>query len=88
VGKFKLNVCTNLPCQLRNGQRALEHLCHKLGVEEGGTTSDGLFTIQKAECLGACADAPVLLVNDRQMISYMSDARLDELVATLKASAK
>ena len=88
VGKFKLNVCTNLPCQLRNGQRALEHLCHKLGVEEGGTTSDGLFTIQKAECLGACADAPVLLVNDRQMISTMSDARLDELVATLKASAK
>jgi NADH-quinone oxidoreductase subunit E len=88
VGKFKLNVCTNLPCQLRNGQRALEHLCHKLGVEEGGTTSDGLFTIQKAECLGACADAPVLLVNDRQMISYMNDARLDELVATLKASAK
>ena len=88
VGKFKLNVCTNLPCQLRNGQRALEHLCHKLGVEEGGTTSDGLFTVQKSECLGACADAPVLLVNDRQMISYMSDARLDELVATLEASAK
>ena len=84
VGRFKLNVCTNLPCQLRNGQRALEHLCHKLGVEEGGTTSDGLFTIQKAECLGACADAPVLLVNDRQMVSFMNDARLDELVAVLR----
>jgi NADH-quinone oxidoreductase subunit E len=88
VGRFKLNVCTNLPCQLRNGQHALEHLCRRLVVEEGGTTSDGLFTIQKSECLGACADAPVLLVNDRQMVSFMSDARLDELVETLKASAK
>jgi NADH-quinone oxidoreductase subunit E len=88
VGRFKLNVCTNLPCQLRSGQHALEHLCHKLGIEEGGTSADGVFTVQKSECLGACADAPVLLVNDRQMVSRMSDARLDELVATLKASAK
>jgi NADH-quinone oxidoreductase subunit E len=88
VGRFKLNVCTNLPCQLRSGQHALEHLCHTLGIDEGGTSADGLFTVQKSECLGACADAPVMLVNDRQMVSYMSDARLDELVATLKASAK
>ena len=85
LGKFKLNVCTNLPCQLRNGQGALEHLCSRLGVEEGGTTPDGLVTVQKSECLGACADAPVMLVNDRQMLSYMSNERLDELVATLKA---
>ena len=84
VGKFKLNVCTNLPCQLRGGQHALEHLCGSLGVAEGGTTADGAFTVQKAECLGACADAPVLLVNDRQMVSFMSDARLDELVSFLR----
>jgi NADH-quinone oxidoreductase subunit E len=88
VGRFKLNVCTNLPCQLRNGQHALEHLCRKFGVDEGGTSADGLFTVQKSECLGACADAPVMLVNDRQMVSYMSDARLDDLVETLKASVK
>ena len=85
VGQFKFNVCTNLPCQLRDGQAALDHLCHKLGVEEGGTTADGLFTVQKSECLGACVDAPVMLVNDRQMVSFMSNARLDELVETLKA---
>ena len=85
VGKFKLNVCTNLPCQLREGQAALEHLCQLLGVEDGGTTADGLFTVQKSECLGACADAPVMLVNDRQMLSFMDNARLDELIATLKA---
>jgi NADH-quinone oxidoreductase subunit E len=87
LGKYKFNVCTNLPCQLRDGQGALEHLCSRLGVEEGGTTPDGLFTVQKSECLGACADAPVLLVNDRQMVSFMNEQRLDELVATLKAHA-
>jgi len=85
VGQFKLNVCTNLPCQLRNGEHALQHLCSKLGVEPYGTTADGKFTVQPSECLGACADAPVMLVNDRQMLSYMSNDRLDELVDTLKA---
>ena len=84
IGKYKFNVCTNLPCQLRNGQEALNHLCFRLGVEEGGTTADGLFTVQKSECLGACADAPVMLVNDRQMISFMDNTRLDELLAVLR----
>ena len=88
VGQFKLNVCTNLPCQLRNGQRALEHLCAKLGIESGGTSADGLFTVQPCECLGACADAPVMLVNDRQMVSFMSNDRLDELVDTLTSHAR
>jgi NADH-quinone oxidoreductase subunit E len=87
VGRFKLNVCTNLPCQLRGGQHALEHLCASLGVEEGGTSADGAITVQKAECLGACADAPVLLVNDLQMVSFMNDQRLDELVSLLREQA-
>ena len=87
LGKYKFNVCTNLPCQLRNGQEALNHLCSRLGVEEGGTSADGMFTVQKSECLGACADAPVLLVNDRQMVSFMDNERLDELLAILKAHA-
>ena len=88
VGQFKLNVCTNLPCQLRDGETALDHLCQRLGVDEGGTTPDGLFTVQKAECLGACADAPVVLVNDRQMLSFMNEARIDELLAVLKSQAR
>ena len=87
LGRYKFNVCTNLPCQLRDGQTALDHLCSRLGVEEGGTTPDGLFTVQKSECLGACADAPVMLVNDRQMCSFMSPQRLDELVDVLRANA-
>jgi NADH-quinone oxidoreductase subunit E len=85
VGKYKLNVCTNLPCQLRDGEKALQHVCSRLGVEPYGTTADGVFTVQPSECLGACADAPVMLVNDRQMLSFMDNARLDELLATLKA---
>ena len=84
VGKFKLNVCTNLPCQLRGGQKALEHLEQKLGVQVGETTADGLFTLQPSECQGACADAPVLLVNDRHMCSFMSNDKLDQLVESLK----
>jgi NADH-quinone oxidoreductase subunit E len=86
VGKFKLNVCTNLPCQLRGGAQALAHLEHKLGVHAGETTADGLFTLQPSECQGACADAPVLLVNDRHMCSFMSHEKLDQLVDSLKKS--
>ena len=88
VGRFKFNVCTNLPCALRGGKQALEHLCSTLQVEEGGTSADGIFTVEQAECLGACADAPVMLVNDLQMVSFMSDVRLDDLVSTLRADAQ
>lgn len=86
VGKFKLNVCTNLPCQLRDGAKALKHLEQKLGVHMGETTSDGLFTLQQSECLGACADSPVLLVNDRHMCSFMSNDRLNQLIDGLRAA--
>jgi NADH-quinone oxidoreductase subunit E len=85
VGRFKLNVCTNLPCALRDGDKALDHVCKQLGVEPYGSTADGMFTVQPSECLGACADAPVMLVNDRQMLSFMTPERLDELLATLRA---
>ena len=83
VGKYKLNVCTNLPCQLRDGGRALKHLEKKLDISMGETTPDGLFTLQQCECLGACADSPVLLVNDSTMCSFMTDEKLDQLVHSL-----
>ena len=84
VGKFKLNVCTNLPCQLRDGQKALQYLEQKLGIAMGETTPDGLFTLQQSECRGACADSPVLLVNDRTMCSFMSADKLDQLIDGLR----
>ena len=86
VGKYKLNVCTNLPCQLRDGQKALQHLERKLGIRMGETTPDGLFTLQQSECLGACADSPVMLVNDRTMCSFMSADKLDQLVDGLRSA--
>jgi len=85
VGKYKLNVCTNLPCQLRDGADALQHLEHKLGIRMGETTADGVFTLQQSECLGACGDSPVLLVNDRTMCSFMSHEKLDQLIDGLRS---
>ncbi|ADU98815.1 NADH-quinone oxidoreductase subunit NuoE [Alicycliphilus denitrificans] len=86
VGKYKLAVCTNLPCQLRGGNQALHHLEAKLGITMGETTQDGLFTLQQCECLGACADAPTMLVNDRHMCSFMENDKLDQLVDGLRAA--
>lgn len=86
LGKYKLNVCTNLPCQLRDGQKALQHLEKRLGIQMGETTADGLFTLQQSECLGACADSPVMLVNDRTMCSFMSNDKLDQLIDGLKGA--
>ena len=85
-GKYKLNVCTNLPCQLRDGDKALKHLEAKLGIKMGETTVDGLFTLQQSECLGACADSPVMLVNDRTMCSFMTNDKLDQLVDGLRGA--
>ncbi len=84
VGKFKLAVCTCLPCALRDGTKAGEYLKNKLGVDYNETTSDGMFTLKESECLGACGDAPVMLVNNKQMCSFMDQAKLDALLADLK----
>ena len=86
VGKYKLNVCTNLPCQLRDGANALKYLENKLGISMGETSADGLFTLQQSECLGACADSPVMLVNDLTMCSFMSHDKLDQLIAGLQSA--
>jgi NADH-quinone oxidoreductase subunit E len=86
VGKYKLNVCTNLPCQLRDGVATLKYLEKKLGIAMGETTADGLFTLQQSECLGACADSPVMLVNDRTMCSFMTPDRLDQMIDGLRAA--
>ncbi|MGC9162328.1 MAG: NADH-quinone oxidoreductase subunit NuoE [Thiomonas sp.] len=88
VGRFKLNVCTNLPCALSGGAAAAQYLSEKLGVAVGETTADGLFTLQESECLGACGDAPAMLVNDRRLCSFMRPERLDALIDELRAAAQ
>ena len=84
VGKFKITVCTNLPCQLSGGDKAAHYLKQKLGIDFRETSADGRFTLMEGECMGACGDAPVLLVNNKRMCSWMSDAKIDALVEELK----
>ncbi len=84
VGKYKLTVCTNLPCMLSGGLDAGEYLKHKLGIGFNETTSDGRITLKEGECMGACGDAPVMLVNNRQMCSCMQPEQIDKLLAELE----
>jgi NADH-quinone oxidoreductase subunit E len=84
VGKHKLTICTNLPCQLTNGDRAAHYLKEKLGIGFNETTADGLFTLKEGECMGACGDSPVMLVNNKRMCSFMSNEKIDALIEELK----
>jgi NADH-quinone oxidoreductase subunit E len=83
VGKYKLCVCTNLPCALRGATEAVAHLQRRLGVGLNETTPDGRFTLKEGECFGACGDAPVMLVNNKRMLSFMTPAALDRYLAEL-----
>ena len=85
TGKYKVTICTNLPCALSGAVDAARHLMKKCGVHAFGETSaDGRFTVKEGECMGACGDAPVLLVNNKRMESFMSDEKIDRLVEELK----
>ncbi|MET0266241.1 MAG: NADH-quinone oxidoreductase subunit NuoE [Duganella sp.] len=84
IGKHKITVCTNLPCALSGGERAAHHLKQKLGIDYRDTTEDGEFTLMEGECMGACGDAPVLLVNNHRMCSFMTNDKIDSLVEELK----
>ena len=84
VGKYKLTVCTNLPCALRGGMATGEYLKQKLGIGYGETTPDGKFTLVEGECMGACGDAPVMLVNNHSMCSFMTEEAIDKKLAELK----
>lgn len=84
MGKSKITICTNLPCALSGGEKAAHYLKQKLGIGYRETTADGQFTLQEGECMGACGDAPVLLVNNKRMCSLMSDQKIDALLEELK----
>ncbi|OGA42017.1 MAG: NADH-quinone oxidoreductase subunit E [Betaproteobacteria bacterium RIFCSPLOWO2_12_FULL_68_19] len=84
VGKYKLTICTCLPCGLQGALAAADHLREKLGIDFNQTTPDGRFTLKEGECMGACAMAPVLLVNNKKMLDYMSKEKLDQLIEGLK----
>lgn len=83
-GRYKLALCTNLPCALQGANAAAAHLRKKLGIGFNETTADGLYTLKEGECFGACGDAPVVLVNDKRMCCAMTPDKLDELIGELK----
>ena len=84
VGKYKLMVCTNLPCALSGGVDAADYLKKKLGIGFGETTADGKYTLVEAECMGACGYAPVIIVNNHKMCSHMTPEAIDKKLAELK----
>ncbi|KAF0165219.1 MAG: NADH-quinone oxidoreductase subunit E [Rhodocyclaceae bacterium] len=84
VGKYKLTVCTNLPCALSGGVHAADYVKEKLGIDFNETTADGRFTLKEGECMGACGDAPVMLVNNKRMCSFMLPEQIDKLLAECK----
>ncbi|WP_081463681.1 NADH-quinone oxidoreductase subunit NuoE, partial [Candidatus Glomeribacter gigasporarum] len=86
AGKYMITLCTNLPCALSGAQSAAEHLKCKLGVDFNRTTPDGKFTLKEGECMGACGDAPVLLVNHKRMCGFMTSDRIDRLLKELSAN--
>ena len=79
-GRYKLCICTNLPCALSGATEAAQHLKRKLGVEWNETTPDGRFTLKEGECFGACGDAPVVLVNNKTMLIDMTEKKLDKWI--------
>jgi NADH-quinone oxidoreductase subunit E len=84
VGKFKITVCTNLPCALSGGVHAADYVKQKLGIDFNETTPDGMVTLKEGECMGACGDAPVMLVNNKRMCSFMLPEQIDKLLAECK----
>ena len=88
VGKYKLVICTNLPCQLTHGETAATHLKKTLGIGYNDTTPCGTFTLKEGECMGACGDSPVMLVNNKRMCSFMSNEKIDALLTELRAEGK
>jgi|UniRef100_UPI00404807E3 NADH-quinone oxidoreductase subunit E len=85
IGRVKLTVCTNLPCALRDGEKTADYLKQKLGIGFGQTTADGQFSLVEGECMGACGDSPVLLVNNKHMCVRMDASRIDEMLSDLSS---
>ena len=84
VGKYKITICTNLPCALQGANVAAAHLKHRLGIGFGETTADSRFTLKEGECMGACGDAPVVLVNNKKMLCAMVPTKLDDFLKETK----
>lgn len=84
VGKYKITVCTNLSCTLMGSDGVVEHLKKKLGIDFGETSTDGRFTLKEGECMGACGDGPLFLINNKRMCGFLSTEKVDQILAELE----
>ncbi len=85
MGRHKITVCTNLPCALSGATRVCDHLKERLGIGFNEVTPDGEFSLKEGQCFGACGDAPVLLVNNHDMHSFLDEEKVDALLKELKS---
>ncbi|MBT5670214.1 MAG: NADH-quinone oxidoreductase subunit NuoE [Burkholderiales bacterium] len=84
-GRYKLSICTNLPCALQGANKTVDQLKALLGIDFNETDLDGLLTLKEAECMGACGDAPVVIINDREMRGKIGVEDVEKLLEELKA---
>ena len=84
VGKYKITVCTNISCMLRDSDSIVNHLKSKLGVGFNEVTADGKFCLKEGECMGACGGAPLLMVNNHTMHEFLTPERVDAILKDLK----
>ena len=84
VGKYKITVCTNISCMLRDSDTIVDHLQHTLGIGFNEVTPDGKFCLKEGECMGTCGGAPLLHINNTQMHEFLTTAKVDEILKELK----
>lgn len=88
IGDVRVWICRSISCMLRGGDELLDQTCRRLGIEPGQTTPDGALTIEVAECLGICDFAPAALADDGRVFGPLDEAKVDEMLAALRADRK
>ncbi len=84
VGKYKITVCTNISCMLRDSDAIVDHLQAKLGVGFNEVSADGKFCLKEGECMGACSGAPLMTVNNHTMYEFLTPESVDKILESLK----
>ena len=84
VGKYKITVCTNISCMLRDSDAIVEHLNKRLGIGFNETTPDGKFTLKEGECMGTCGGAPLFHINNTKMCEFLTPKKVDEILESLE----
>mgnify|MGYP001202622956 CR=1 FL=1 len=88
AGKYRMQVCTDLPCALRGADKFMESLCENLGIKVGETTSDGLITLEEVKCLGGCDRAPLFQIQEGDQVAFHENMTVDKTMELVEALRK